>query len=361
MIGIMWIDMQLALIQQSSYRKTLLNSLILFLLPFLLTVTVAPLPTSALDWVPTEEEIKKYRKSWNPLSHGPVLLQSVDIQPKGQLSIREFLFTQIGERSFGNHLSPATDSNSGPVHLYQVAPSINTSYGLTNHVELGAAISMNTFWATRNGESTSATSLGDTSLIMKYRPIIQDPESWRPSLTHFTQVVLPTSKWADAEKPPGGFTPLGRLPNTRFGEYGLTQGLMTRKILQPFRISAAVFYTYSAPGDNNGQTTYTSDIVNTRLIFEHILNDQKGFGYNIELSTLHGLTWRADGHEINAGQQHGFTIIGVEPALQWNISGSWLVAVGCLFTVAGQNSIDAIYPNLSVFWYWDKSGKIIMR
>lgn len=343
--------------QQFSRRKILLNSLVLLFL----MANVFPPPASAMDWVPTDEEIKTYRQSWNPLSHGPVLLQAVDTQPKGQLSIREFLFSQIGESSFGNRLGGPTDSKNGPVHLYQLAPSINTAYGLTNHIEVGAAISMNSFWATQNGQSTSSTGFGDTSLIMKYRPIIQDPGGWRPSITHYTQIVLPTSRWADAEKPPGGFSPLGRLPSTRFGEYGLTQGLMTRKNLEPIRISAALFYTYAAPGENNGKNTYTGDIINTRLIFEHILNDQNGFGYNIEVSTLHGLTWRADGHEVNAGQKSGFTIIGVEPALQWNFSQNWLVAVGCQFTVAGQNAVNAIYPNLSVFWFWDKSGKIVMR
>lgn len=346
-----------AFIQQFSRRKILLNSLVLFLL----TVTVVPPPSLAMEWVPTDEEIKKYRRSWNPLSHGPVLLQAVDTQPKGQLSIREFLFSQIGESSFGNRLSVPTDSKNGPVHLYQLSPSINTAYGLTNHIELGAAISMNSFWATQNGQSTSSTGFGDTSLIMKYRPIIQDPGGWRPSLTHYTQMVLPTSRWANAEKPPGGFSPLGRLPSTRFGEYGLTQGLMTRKNLEPIRISAALFHTYAAPGENSGNNTYTGDIVNTRLIFEHLLNDQSGFGYNIEVSTLHGLTWLADGHEINAGQKHGFTIIGLEPALQWNFSQNWLVAVGCQLTVAGQNAVNTIYPNLSAFWFWDKSGKVIMR
>ncbi|TLY24981.1 MAG: hypothetical protein E6K66_04440 [Nitrospirae bacterium] len=99
-----------------------------------------PILAHSFDWVPTDEEIKKYRQSWNPLSHGPILLQSVDTQPKGQLSIREFLFSQIGESSFGNHLSFATDSKNGPVHLYQVSPSINTAYGLTNHIELGAPL-----------------------------------------------------------------------------------------------------------------------------------------------------------------------------------------------------------------------------
>ena len=38
-----------------------------------------------------------------------------------------------------------------------------------------------------------------------------------------------------------------------------------------------------------------------------------------------------------------------------------VVAVGCQFTVAGENAVNAIYPNLSVFWFWDKSGKIVMR
>ncbi|MCX5723007.1 MAG: hypothetical protein NTX84_00515 [Nitrospirae bacterium] len=348
--------MKLRLLQRLQYRNILLSSLTLLFF----TVTAIPSQSSALDWVPTDEEIKKYRQSWNPLSHGPVLLQAVDTQPKGQLSIREFLFSQIGESSFGNRLGGPTDAKNGPVHLYQLSPSINTAYGLTNHIEVGAAISMNSFWATQNGQSTSSTGFGDTSLIMKYRPIIQDPGGWRPSITHYTQIVLPTSRWADAEKPPGGFSPLGRLPSTRFGEYGLTQGLMTRKNLEPIRISAAVFYTYAAPGENSGKNTYTGDIVNTRLIFEHILNGQNGFGYNIEVSTLHGLTWRADGHEVNAGQKSGFTIIGVEPALQWNFSQNWLVAVGCQFTVAGQNAVNAIYPNLSVFWFWDKSGKIVM-
>jgi hypothetical protein len=204
--------------------------------------------------------------------------------------------------------------------------------------------------------------LGDTSLIVKYRPIVQDPQTWRPSITHFSQLVLPTSRWVTGtERPPGGFAPLGRLPNTRFGELGFTQGLMTRKNLQPFRVNAAVFYTYSAPGSTAGQTAYSGDVLNTRLIFEHILDDKSGFGYNIELNTLHGLTWRADGHAINRGQLSGFTSIGIEPAIQWRMGDNWVAAAGVLYTVAGQNSIDAFYPNISLFWYWNQGKKVIMR
>jgi hypothetical protein len=108
-------------------------------------------------------------------------------------------------------------------------------------------------------------------------------------------------------------------------------------------------------------TTYSGDVINTRLIFEHILNDEKGLAYNLEFVGLHGLTWRADGHAINSGQKSGFTILGVEPVIQYRFSEAIVAAAGVLFTVAGQNAIDAIYPNFSVFWYWNKSGKVIMR
>src|ERR1041384_8080721 len=33
---------------------------------------------SPWQWVPTQEEIRNYRNSWNPLSNGPILLSAVD-------------------------------------------------------------------------------------------------------------------------------------------------------------------------------------------------------------------------------------------------------------------------------------------
>jgi hypothetical protein len=326
----------------------------------------------AWEWVPSEQEIKNYRQSWNPFSHGPMLLQAVDIQPKGQLSIRPFIFSQIGEKSYGNRLTLPTDRKDGPVHLYSVQhPFLNATYGITNHIELGLATSVASFWAKdteefnkgKGGPWTTNTGLGDTSLVIKYRPIVQNPETWRPSLTLYNQLVLPTGTWfTDTKKPPGGFAPLGRFPATQFGALGLTEGILFRKNTKPFRISGGVFYTYAMPGSEGGTTTYVPDLVNTRLIFEHILDDKKGLGYNIEFIGLHGLTWRADGHALNRGKQNGFNILGIEPAIQWRFGQSNFVGgVGVLFTVAGQNALDAVYPNFSIFWYWSKTGKVIMR
>jgi hypothetical protein len=320
---------------------------------------------AALDWVPTEEEINKYRRSWNPLSHGPMLISSPDIQPKGQWYIRPLIFAQIGESSFGNQFKPAWEANPGPIHLYSCqCPFIQSAYGITNHLELVGQTSLTGFWADQNGKETNDFGLGDSSIILKYRPIVQDPDTWVPSINWFNQVSLPTGKWAGTEKAPGGFSPIGRFPSTRSGEVSLTTGFAFRKNLQPYRWSGGVYYTYSTPGLKNdqGETSYFGDLVNTRLIFEHILSDKHGFGYNLEFVTLHGLTGRIDGHDVNSGQKSGFSVIGVEPSIQYRIGDTnFLVAGGVLFTLAGQNATNSIYPNFSIFYYWSKSGKVMMR
>ncbi|OGW66941.1 MAG: hypothetical protein A3H49_09505 [Nitrospirae bacterium RIFCSPLOWO2_02_FULL_62_14] len=334
--------------------------------PILLTIILAaPGAVEALDWVPTEEEIQKYRKSWNPLSHGPMLISSPDIQPKGQWYIRPLIFAQIGTSSFGNQLEFATGAKGGPVHLYSAQlPFVQTAYGLNDHWEVGAQTALNTFWARENGQSTSEVGWGDTSFSLKYRPVVQDPYTWVPSINWFNQIAFPTSKWADTDKPPGGFSPIGRFPSTRSGEISMTTGIAFRKNLQPYRWSGGVYYTYSAPGlrDKLGQTTYAGDLINTRLVFEHILSDKHGFGYNLEFVSLHGLTHRIDGHRLNSGQKDGFSVFGVEPAVQWRFGDSnFLAAGGVLFTIAGQNATNSMYPNFSIFYYWSKSGKVLMR
>lgn len=236
-----------------------------------LVQTVAVKPVHAWSWTPSDEEMRKYRNSWNPFSHGPILHTAVDIQPKGQSLLRPFIFSQIGEHSFDNRLRFFSDRKSGPVHLYSVQePSLEFAYGLTDHIQFGATTSLQSFWARDNGKVDTDTGPGDTSLAIKYRPIVQDPDSWRPSVTLFNHMVLPTGKWMGTSKPPGGFAPIGRFPATRFGEVAFTEGVMARKNIRPFRIQAGVFYTYAAPGSEGNETTYTGDLVNTRVAFEHI-------------------------------------------------------------------------------------------
>ena len=337
------------------------------LLPMWLAVAPSS-PGQALEWVPTDEEIQKYRRSWNPLSNGPIFISGVDIHPKGQITVHPFLFSQISENFFGNDFS--VDRQSSPVHSYQIAPLVTIAYGITNHLELNVGLSGSFWWANSSqqfnqgngGPVTTDSGMGDAQIYLKYRPVIQDPDSWRPSITTMNMIVLPTSQWiTGSEAPPGGFAPLGRLPSTRFGSLTWTEGVMFRKNLRPFRISGGAFYSYSFPGESAGQTTYSADIINTRLIIEHILNDQRGFGYSLEIVGFHGLPWRLDGHAITVGGMNGFNTLGVQPTIQYRLGEHWVGGAGVLFSVAGQNTLAAYYPNFSIYYYWSKTGKVIMR
>lgn len=326
----------------------------------------------AWEWFPSEEDTQKYRKSWNPLTHGPVFVTIADTLPKGQVYVRPFIYSQISEHRYGNQLSFASDRQSGSAHLYSVQhPYLQAGYGLSTHIQLGAAISANTFWAKdsdafnrgEGGPWKTNTGFGDTSLYFKYRAVIQDPDTWRPTMTFHTQLGLPTGKWFTAtEKPPGGFAPVGRLPTTQFGSLALTEGVVLRKNLKPFRINAGVYYTYHPPGSEGTDTTYVGDIINTRLIFEHILDEKHGLAYNLELVGVHSLRGRIDGHSLNRGQRQGSNLLAAGPTIQWRFGDSnFVAAAGVLFTVAGQNALDSIFPNFSLFWYWSETGQVLMR
>jgi hypothetical protein len=63
----------------------------------------------------------------------------------------------------------------------------------------------------------------------------------------------------------------------------------------------------------------------------------------------------------NGSGRNGSHTLGVQPTIRYRISDQWVGAAGCLFAVAGQNTQDAIFPNFSIYYYWSKSGKVIMR
>ena len=189
---------------------------------------------STWKWIPTDEEIQRYRQSWNPMAHGPILISGVDIQPKGQFLFQPFVFGQTGSRQFGNQFG--TNSTDLPGRLTAVSPTGIFAYGVTDHAELNVALS-GIYWEASNTNGTggrtpaSETGLGDTTIYLKYRPIVQDP-------------------------------------------------------------------------------------------------------------------------------------VGAQPTLQYKFfhdeNGALVGALGCLFTIAGQNNIDAIYPNVALYYYWGR-GKPIMR
>lgn len=322
------------------------------------------------------EDIAKYRKRWNPFAAGPMLNPAIDIQPKGQTVVHPYFFGELGHMRIGNQLTAGNffggnKSTDSPFHLNAVNVLVPIEYGLTDSLEVDLALSWSDWVSTQENfnpnHNHNSNGLGDTTLFMKHRPIIQDHDTWRPSVTFYHSVSLPTSRWANTTGIPGGFAPFGRLPATRFGDLEFTEGIMFRKNIKPFRFMAAAYYSYGTPGRHNGLNQYGGDLINWRLIMEHVLDDSKGFGYMIELVGLHGLAWRLDGHSVNIpapGQSVNptFSMVGVQPSLEYKFSNNIVLAGGVLFTAAAQNNLDAVYPNFTMYYYWGSKGRpVIMR
>lgn len=151
----------------------------LYLIQFFLLCVVTTV--TAFDFVPKEEEILKYRRSWTPLSNGPNFMPFVEVQPKGQFDVQPFMFGQVGEKRFGN--TPTTDLSS-PTHLYQNSLVVTSTYGLTDHVTVGMSLTGLSHW-TRNstrpdGPVRTDTGPADTSLGCRIDPLCRSSNTEQP-------------------------------------------------------------------------------------------------------------------------------------------------------------------------------------
>lgn len=79
-----------------------------------------PSPDWSTRFFPTPQEIQRYRKSWNPFSHGPILTNAADVSPKGQFLAQLYVFSQVGNSQYGNSVTLGHHDSS--VHLRAVAP-----------------------------------------------------------------------------------------------------------------------------------------------------------------------------------------------------------------------------------------------
>jgi hypothetical protein len=304
--------------------------------------------------------LARYRRSWNPFSGGPQLVSSADLHPQGQFFLRPYLYGEFSYGQFGDGFSARTQSL--PQRLTALNPQVEMDYGITDSLEVDAYVSEVSWWEGAGGMqgAKSGNGVGDTTVFLKYRFLVQNPDSWVPSLTIASFVALPTSDWFGTPSVPGGFAPLGRLPATHFGAPELTEALFFRKNVRPFRFSGGLYYSYGVPTSRGGVAQHFGDILQYRLVMEHFLNDEHGLGYAVEIIGLHGLPFRVDGKPVDTG--HGdFGLLGVQPTVEYRFSDHVVGAAGVLFTALGRNDIAAVYPNLSIYYYWSAKGKVVAR
>jgi hypothetical protein len=310
-----------------------------------------------------ESAITRYRRIWNPFSAGPELVSSADVQPAGQLFVRPYIYSELAYAQYGD--AWALRTRSLPQRLVAIAPQVELSYGILDWLEYEMYVPETSWWQASGAGAPSADGhgFGDVTAFVKARFHVQQPDDWIPSLTEVLFVTLPTSDWAGSVGTPpipGGFAPLGRLPSTHFGAPELTDAILFRKNVEPFRISGGLYYSYAIPSSTNGAKQYYGDIVQYRLAFEHFLDDTKGFGYALEVVGIHGTSFRIDGHQVNAGRS-AFGLLGLQPTVEYDFTDRIVGAAGVLFTAAGRDDVAAIYPNLSIYYYWNPRGKVLAR
>lgn len=320
------------------------------------TVTLAAAPARAED----DDALARYRKSWNPMSGGPQLVSSADLHPQGQFFLKLYAYTELGYAQYGPGWSTATQSL--PQKPSVINPLLELDYGITNSFEVNAWISEVSWWRTSGAgmPADNANGVGDTTVMLKYRFLLQQPDTWWPSLTSATFMALPTSDWFGTQTVPGGFAPLGRLPATHFGAPELTEAILFRKNVRPFKFSGGLYYSYGIPTSHGGVAQHYGDITQFRLVAEHFLIDERGLAYAIELIGLYGLPFRLDGYGINAGKR-SFGLVGAQPTIEYKFTDHIVGSLGVLFTAAGDSDVAAIYPNLSVYYYFSRTGKIVPR
>lgn len=307
-----------------------------------------------------DDAVARYRKSWNPFSAGPELVSSADLHPQGQAFVRPYVYSEFGYGQFGGW---SVNRQALPQRLSALNPQLEVDYGIFDSLEVDVYVSEVSWWQGAGGgqPSSSGNGAGDTTAFLKWRFLVQNPDSWEPSLTLASFVALPTSDWLGTPSVPGGFAPLGRLPATHFGTPELTEALLFRKNVKPFRVSGGLYYSYGPPTSKGGVAQSYGDILQYRLVFEHFLDDRHGLAYAVEVLGLHGLPLRVDGNTVNAGRT-SFGLLGFQPTVEYKFTDHIVGAAGVLFTLAGRDDIAAIYPNLSVYYYWGaRGGKVVPR
>ncbi len=326
-----------------------------------LLVGLSPLSAHADD---SDSAIARYRKIWNPFSAGPELVSSADLQPPGQMFVRPYIYSEFAYAQYSSWAVNTTPLNQ---KLISIAPQVELSVGILTWLEYEMYVPETSWWQL-SGSSTPAPSstgsgFGDITAFVKARFHVQQRDSWVPSLTEVLFMTFPTSDWfgpVGTPSIPGGFAPLGRLPSTHFGSPELTDAILFRKNLQPFRISGGVYYSYGLPSSKGGTPQDYGDLFQYRLAVERFVDDTEGFAFALELVGVHGLPFRLDGKPVDAGHT-GFGLIGLQPTIEYNFTDRIVGAAGILFTAAGYNDVTAFYPNLSVYYYWNPRGKVVAR
>lgn len=313
----------------------------------------------ALSWNGSDA-LAAYRKSWDPLTAGSNFAMEADTLPPGELNTRFFAYGTLAAGQYG----PNGGIRNLPAgaYQYQLLGLTSIFYGVIDNVQVGLFPALLGTFASvpqspaARAQRLSSFGLDDLTLGAKYRFMIQNPETPRPSLAVAVFPTLPTAAWTGNEVPKGVLPPFSVIPEARGGSPALSGGLLLRKNVRPLRFSADVFYSYGFP---NGATKF-GDLVQERMAVEDILDDRDGMGLVMDFVGLQGLPFSIDGAPLTVGPRN-FNFFGFQPSFEINPTPSLTLLAGVLFPVAGSRELVSFSPNVSLYWYWNRGNSPVAR
>lgn len=315
----------------------------------------SPAASSSLSWN-GPDAVNAYRRSWNPLTAGPSFTARADTVPAGEYNGRFFAYGDFAVARYGSNGGVSVLPPS--VHQNQTLEVGTFAYGLTDNFQIFAAPSLIGSFTRLKQTANVVNGFGFNDFLMgaKYRLIVQDPETMRPTVSAGLALTIPTASWSGTELPKGALAPISIVPEARGGSPAINYLFQLRKNIQPLEYYADFYYAYGFP---NGSLKF-GDIMQERLAVEYVLDDARGQGLIFEFIGLNGLPFSMDGLPVTAGQRH-FNLFGFQPSYEINLTPNLIFSAGVLLPVAGSNEFASLTPNVSLWWYWNRGQAVVPR
>ncbi|OOH82145.1 hypothetical protein BOX30_04200 [Leptospirillum ferriphilum] len=311
------------------------------------------------------DALDAYRHTWNPITGGPEFLPLADTLPEGEFNARMFFYSRFTEAQY----TGSGGITSLPPGYYQTQLLLLGAmyFGLSTNDELLLLPSMISTFSSTSGVNLDGTGFNDFTFGLKHRWVIQDPDSWRPSISTPFLITLPTTTWFGTPVVKGGLPPISVVPSTHFGSPAFTTGLFLRKNRKPFRFLGDFYYTFNAPnsgvvpGRSGKQLIQYGDLAQYRMGVEQVFDDKTGFGGILEFVGLSGLPFSIDGIAPTL-HPTAFNLMAMQPTIEYNLTPRLMFSAGVLLPVFGNNEYLAVTPNFSLWYYWGAvDGKLMPR
>ncbi len=294
----------------------------------------------------------------HPWMTGPLLAPSGRTIPKGHLNLEPYLFI-TDDNGIYNRRAAVTPFPS----LTNISPTMIASYGLTNWMDIALTVP----YTYKEEESQNSSGIGDSSVVLGFQVLRQEPDSWIPNLRLTVGELFPDGNYRNLSPTRLGTDAIGagsyqtslganfqEVSHLRNGKFLSTRLTFTYTI--PSNVTVQGFNSYGGGFGTNG-TVDPANVFTADLGLEYTLTQNWvpaiDFVYtttgNSSFQGTPGVT--ANGlPATNGGPSQDE--LSVAPALEYNFSPRIGVIGGAWFSVTGKNADRFTAGVLAVNFYF---------